>query len=60
MTEEREDAKDFIPLIYSFVAAIMISAIVTATLFMGAGTQAPERTAAASLPHAQHHIFSIR
>jgi hypothetical protein len=60
--DERDGAKDFIPFLISGAAALAMSAIVVATLFIGTGVgvQGNERTAAASLPHAQHHMFSMR
>ena len=44
--EQRNGAKDFIPLLVSALAAVAMAAVVVATLFMSSGSQASERTAA--------------
>jgi hypothetical protein len=58
--EQREATKDFIPFLVSGIASVVMGAVIVATLFMGTGTQGRDHASATSLPHAQHHVFSLR
>jgi Tfp pilus assembly protein PilN len=58
--DERETEKSLFPLLMGGAATLMMGIVITATLFISPAPQAAERSAASTLAHGQHHIFSLR